>query len=265
LVQQGTKEVVLLGQNVDSYGHDLPGKPDLADLLTELNKISSLWRIRFLTNHPKDMTHKLIKAIASLDKVCPDISLAVQSGDNQILKAMRRGYTIEEYHQLAAELRSALPDLSLNTDVVVGFPGETEEQFERTASLLSQLRFDLVHVAMYSPRPGTIAARKLIDNVPPEEKQRRWRRIEALQHDIATEINARLLGKTVEVLVTGKKSGKKSGSLKNHQIFQGEKWHGRTRTGKLVFFPDAGNCLGQLVRVKIEKTGPWSLQGRKEE
>lgn len=247
MVQRGVKEVTLLGQNVDSYGHDLTSKPDLADLLTELNKIERLWRIRFLTNHPKDMSQKLIQAIAKLEKVCEHISLPVQAGDNEILRTMRRGYTVEQYQGLVKQIRSAIPDIALSTDIIVGFPGETEQQFERTVDLLHRIRFDTVHIAVYSPRPGTIAARKLVDNVPPQEKERRRAKIEALQQSIAAEINARLLGKNVEVLVEGQKKGK---------------WQGRTRGNKLVFFTDSANLLGQLVKVKIEHTSPWSLQGK---
>ncbi len=247
LVQRGAKEVTLLGQNVDSYGHDLPSKPDLADLLAQLNEIEGLWRIRFRTNHPKDMTQKLIQAVARLDKVCEHISLPVQAGDDQILQAMRRGYGAEHYRRLVQQIRSAIPDIALSTDVIVGFPGETEEQFEQTYNLLRQLRFDKVHIAVYSPRSGTIAARKFEDNIPPEEKERRRAKIEALQRSIATEINARLLGGTVEVLVEGKKMGR---------------WQGRTRTDKLVFFDDSTDRLGQLAKVGIEHTSPWSLQGK---
>jgi len=246
LVQRGTKEVTLLGQNVDSYGQDLPDKPDLADLLYELNALDGLARIRFLTNHPKDMRSKLIEAIAKLDKVCEQISLPVQSGDNDILKAIRRGYTIEHYRQLITEMRNKIPGVALSTDVIVGFPSESDQQFQQTVNLLSELRFDTVHVAAYSPRPGTIAAKEYEDNVPAAEKKERLNRIEQLQEKIAGEINAQLLGKSVEILVEGRKKAK---------------WQGRTRTGKLVFFNSNSDCLRQLVKIKIDKTTPWSLQG----
>jgi tRNA-2-methylthio-N6-dimethylallyladenosine synthase len=208
LVRRGSKEVILLGQNVGSYGHDLPSKPDLADLLQRLNDIEGLARIRFLTCHPKDMSYKLIKAIATLDKVCKHISLPVQAGDDDVLKAMRRGYTIDYYHHLVEQVRSNIPGVALSTDVIVGFCGETQAQFQRTVDLLSELRFDTVHVAAYSPRPGTIATRQLEDNVPYEEKRRRRQKVEELQKGIAAEINSRLLGKTVEVLVEGEKGGR---------------------------------------------------------
>jgi tRNA-2-methylthio-N6-dimethylallyladenosine synthase len=250
LVNRGAREVTLLGQNVDSYGHDLPDlpeQPDLADLLYELNAIDGLLRLRFLTNHPRDMSPKLIEAVAGLDKVCEQLSLPVQSGSNEILKAMRRGYTIEQYRQLITEIKSKIAGVALSTDVIVGFPSETEPQFQQTLDLLSELRFDTVHVAVYSPRPGTIAAREFEDNIPAEEKRGRLNEIERLQEGIAAEINAQLLGKTAEVLVEGEKKGR---------------LYGRTRSGKLVFFSDHSNCLGQLKNIRIEKTSPWSLQGK---
>ncbi len=247
LVHHGVKEVTLLGQNVDSYGHDLPNKPDLADLLTELNTIDKLARIRFLTNHPKDMSTNLIEAIAYLDKVCELICLPVQSGDNDILKAMRRGYTVDQYRQLITQIRSKIPGVALSTDVIVGFPSESPGQFQQTVNLLSELRFDTVHIAAYSPRPETIASRQFEDNISPAEKRERLHIIEQLQESIATEINAHLLDKTVEVLVEGEKGGK---------------WQGRTRSGKLVFFNNNKDCLGQLMKIRIEKTSPWSLQGK---
>jgi tRNA-2-methylthio-N6-dimethylallyladenosine synthase len=249
LTRRGAREVTLLGQNVDSYGHDLPQRPDLADLLDELNNVAGLARIRFLTNHPKDMSPRLIERVAHRDKVCEEISLPVQSGSNQILKAMGRGYTVERYRELVSEIRSNVPEVALSTDVIVGFPSETEGQFQETCDLLSALRFDKVHVAAYSPRPGTIAARKLADDVPFAEKRRRLRKVESLQQTIATEINAQLMARTVEVLVEGRKK---------------DKWYGRTRSGKLVFFHSDNDYLGQLVKVHIEATSPWALQGRLE-
>ncbi|MBI4285712.1 MAG: MiaB/RimO family radical SAM methylthiotransferase [Chloroflexi bacterium] len=249
LVRRGVKEATLLGQNVDSYGCDLPEKPDLAGLLYELNSIEGLARIRFLTDHPKDMSTRLIEAVASLDKVCPLINLPVQAGSDEVLKAMRRGYTAAHYRELIGQIRAKVPDVALSTDVIVGFPGESETQFEQTADLLAKLKFDTIHVAAYSVRPGTVAARELADDIPPAEKKRRLDKIERLQERIAAEINAGLLGQTVEVLVENRK---------------GDKWQGRTRTGKLVFFSGTGDYPGQLVNIKIEKTSPWSLQGRVE-
>ncbi len=246
LVGRGAREVTLLGQNVDSYGHDLAERQEMAGLLQKLNEIDGLARIRFLTNHPKDMSPRLIGAMASLNKVCGQLSLPVQAGSNDILRAMRRGYTVEHYLELVAMLREKVPGLALSTDVIVGFPSETEAQFQETFDLLASIRFDTVHIAAYSPRPGTIAAREMADDVPPEEKKRRLQAVEELQEGIATEIHSRLEGKVVEVLVEGRDKGK---------------WQGRTRTDKLVFFTAPGDYFGQLVKVNINKTGPWSLQG----
>ena len=247
LARRGTREVILLGQNVDSYGHDLPDSPDLADLLAELNAIDGLARIRFLTNHPKDMSDKLITAIAHLDKVCEQISLPVQSGSNEILRAMKRSYTVEQYRELVGRIRSQVPGIALSTDVIVGFPSESESQFRETFDLLSDLKFDTVHVAAYSPRPGTIAARELEDDVPLAIKKERLTKVEHLQEKVATELNSRLLGKTVDILIEGKSKGK---------------WYGRTRSDKLAFFTDSTERPGQLVDVKITHTSPWSLQGQ---
>jgi tRNA-2-methylthio-N6-dimethylallyladenosine synthase len=247
LVGRGAKEVILLGQNVDSYGRDLPGKPDLADLLVKLNGTEGLLRLRFLTNHPKDMSFKLIGAIVGLDKVCEQINLPAQAGSDETLKAMNRGYTVTQYRELVARIRENIPGAAISTDVIVGFPGETEEQFQQTLDLLSSLNFDTVHVAAYSPRTGTTAARNYTDNVPPEVKKERLGRVEKLQEKVQSEINTRLLNNTVEILVEGRKKGK---------------WYGRTRTDKLVFFSSVKDYHGQLVNIKIDKTSPWSLQGR---
>ncbi|MCL4459667.1 MAG: tRNA (N6-isopentenyl adenosine(37)-C2)-methylthiotransferase MiaB [Chloroflexi bacterium] len=245
MVAERAREVTLLGQNVDSYGHDLPGKTDLADLLANLNGIEGLWRIRFLTSHPKDMTAKLIQAMAILPKVCEHLNLPVQSGDDRILRAMGRGYTVAMYRELVARIGEAIPGISLSTDVIVGFPTESEEEFQNTYNLLQELRFDVVHVAMYSPRPGTKAA-KMPDDVPKVVKKARLAAVEELQERIAAERNAALLGQVVEVLVEGREKGK---------------WQGRTRTNKLVFFQDERDWLGQMAMVRVEKTSAWSLQG----
>jgi tRNA-2-methylthio-N6-dimethylallyladenosine synthase len=246
LARHGTKEVTLLGQNVDSYGQDLPEKPELADLLTELNGVNGLYRIRFLTNHPKDMSHRLIQTVAHLEKVCKNITLPAQAGSNEILKAMRRGYTIENYKRLVNYIRGEIPGVGLVSDIIVGFPSEIEDQFQQTVDLLTELKFDAVHLAAYSPRPGTIAARELADDVPASEKKRRLAVLEKLQENIVTEINNELKGKTIEILVEGKQRGK---------------WYGRTGTDKLVFFSDDANYMGKLVNLRIELSSPWSLQG----
>jgi tRNA-2-methylthio-N6-dimethylallyladenosine synthase len=244
-VAEGAREVTLLGQNVDSYGRDLPGRPDLADLLAEIDEIEGLYRVRFLTSHPKDMTEHLMQAVASLPKVCEHINLPVQHGDDDMLRAMRRGYTAQRYRDLVARLRSYAPNVSLSTDVIVGFPGETEEQFQRAYDLIEELRFDVVHAAMYSPRPGTRAA-LLPDDVAFEEKKRRLDLIEQLQERVVAETNRGLVGTTVEILV---------------EDLRKEKLQGRTRANKLVFAPGDERLCGQLVDVRVESATAWSLRG----
>ena len=246
LVDRGVKEVTVLGQTVDAYGLDLPGKPDLGYLLAQLNDVAGLERIRFLTSHPSFFTDEIIHAVANLPKVCEHINLPVQAGDDEVLKAMRRPYTRQEFKDLVGMIRDIVPHSSLATDIIVGFPGETREQFQRTVELIAELRPDKVHCAAYSPRPGTIPGRTMEDDVSKEEKTRRRVQLEDLQQGILTEINSALLGQEVDILVEGRRDGK---------------WHGRTRTDKLVFFQSEDEYLGQLVNLNITKTGPWSLQG----
>ena len=246
LAERGVKEVTLLGQNVDSYGHDLPGEQDLADLLGAINEVDGLERVRFLTSHPSDMSDRIIDAVGQLDKVCEHVNLPFQAGDDEVLARMRRDYTNEEYRRLIDRIRSRIPSVSLSTDLIVGFSGETEAQFERTVELVRDVRFDKVHAAAYSTREGTIAARTIDDDVPQEQKASRLKVIEELQEEVLTEINGRLQGETTEVLVEGRKRGR---------------WYGRNRNDKLVYFDHEGDLTGQLAEVKIDKTGPWALQG----
>ncbi|MDO8578235.1 MAG: tRNA (N6-isopentenyl adenosine(37)-C2)-methylthiotransferase MiaB [Dehalococcoidales bacterium] len=247
LARSGIREITLVGQNVDAYGHDLPDKPDLAGLLEKLEKVDGLFRLRFLTNHPKDMSTRLIDAISRQDKVCEQVNLPVQAGSNDILSAMKRGYSAEQYRHLISEIRLKVPGIALSTDVIVGFPGETAERFEQTVDLLADLKFDAVHIAAYSPRKGTVAARQYTDDVTPAEKKRRLAIIEKMQTEIASGINAALSGRTVAVLVEGKEK---------------DSWYGRTRTNKLVFISKFAGQPGDRVDVLIDRTGPWSLQGK---
>ena len=246
LVKNGAKEITLLGQNVNSYGQELAGRPDLANLLVEMNKIEGLKRIRFLTNHPKDMQTKLIQTMKDLEKVCEQINLPVQAGDDNILKSMLRGYSVDYYRGLIAQIRECLPQVALSTDLIVGFPGETENQFLNSFNLIKEIRFDMVHAAAYSPRSGTLAARTMIDDVPAVTKKIRLEAVEKLQSEIVGEINAQLIGKSVEVLVEGQEKGK---------------WFGRTRGDKLVFFQDPGDFTAQIVHVNVLHSSPWSLSG----
>jgi len=246
LARRGVKEVTLLGQNVDSYGHDLSGSIDLGDLLSAVNEVEELERVRFLTSHPNDMSDHIIDTIARLDKVCEHVNLPFQAGDDQVLKNMRRGYTNDEYRAKIERIRNRIPNVSMATDLIAGFCGETEEQFERTLEMVRDMKFDKVHAAAYSTRPGTIAARMMEDNVPHEEKQRRLKAITSLQETVLTEINSTLEGTTQEILVEGRKRGR---------------WFGRNRNDKLVYFDEDINRSGEMVTVKIERVGPWSLQG----
>jgi len=246
LAAQSVKEITLLGQIVDRYGLDLEDGASLPELLRRLHRVEALERIRFLTSHPNWMTDELLDTVAELPRVCEHIEVPVQAGDDEVLRRMKRGYTAADYRRLVARIRGRVPDVSIATDVIVGFPGETRAQFQRTFDLLAELRLDKAHIARYSPRPQTLAARHLADDVPPEEKERRRQALDALQGEILGEINARLLGKTVEVLVEGQKK---------------DRWWGRTRSDKLVYFEDGADWLGHLARVRITWTGPWSLIG----
>jgi len=240
------REVTLLGQTVEAYGHDLPECPSLADLFRAIHDTPGLERIRFLTSYPKDMTDAIIRSVGELPKVCEYFNIPVQSGDDAVLARMRRGYTLSEYRAVVEKIRRWVPGAAISTDVIVGFCGETEEQFRRTYDLLAELHFDKVHVAAYSPRPGTIAARTLPDDVPQAVKMERLHAIEQLQESIAAQINAALVGSVQDVLIEGRKGGK---------------LNGRTRTNKITHFSGQGRT-GDTARVLIEKSSAWSLQGR---
>jgi tRNA-2-methylthio-N6-dimethylallyladenosine synthase len=251
LARQGVKEVTLLGQIVDRYGKDIPDGPDLADLLRMVHDAPTaegLERIRFLTSHPNYMTDKLLDTVAELPHVMPHIEVPVQAGDDEVLVNMKRGYTQQQYRDLIARIRERIPNVAIHTDIIVGFAGETEKQFEETYNLLADLRLDKAHIAKYSPRPQTVSARTMPDDVPEEEKERRRKAIDDLQAGICAEINRGFLGQTLPVLVEESHAGK---------------WRGRTPQNKLVFFEDqAQDRRGQVVDVEIVWAGPWSMQGR---
>ena len=245
LVSQGVKEVILLGQIVDRYGLDLPQKSSLAKLLRTAHEIDGLERIRFLTSHPNWFSVELMDTVAELPKLMPHIEVPHQAGNDQVLENMKREYTVNQYRDLIGEIRNRIPDVSIATDLIVGFPGETKEQFQDSYHLLEELKLDVVHLARYSVRPGTVAARKMKDDVAEDEKWRRFRLIEDLQENIAGEINSRYLGKQLDVLFEGKNKGR---------------WRGRTPTNKLVFVESDGDLLGKALTVKVTWTGPWSMQ-----
>lgn len=245
----GVREVTLLGQTVEAYGHDLEQQPDLGDLMRELSAIERLERIRFLTSYPKDMTHRILEAVAELPKVMECFSLPVQAGSDAVLESMRRGYSVGEYLEKIAEVRTLMPNAGITTDIIVGYPGETEADFEATCEVLENVRFDKVHVAAYSPRPGTIAFRKMADDVPAEVKAERLHRIEAVEAVISQQINDTYVGTTQRILVEGARNG---------QPF------GRTPTGKLVHVTTPAR-EGSMIDVRIDHAGPFSLRGEYED
>lgn len=247
LVEEGVREVTLLGQIVDRYGYDWGEMDALPRLLRRLNDVQGLARIRFLTSHPSFMTPELLDTVAELPKVMEHIEVPFQAGDDGVLARMKRGYTVETYRRLVADIRRRIPNVAIHTDIIVGFPGETAAEFQGTVDLLAELRLDKAHIARFSSRPGTVAAKIMADDVPQAEKERRRQVLDQLQEEICGDINARQVGGTVTVLVEGRDK---------------DRWRGRTRTNKLVYFPDARPLLGQEVDVTVEWSGPWSMIGR---
>jgi tRNA-2-methylthio-N6-dimethylallyladenosine synthase len=249
LAATGYKEVTLLGQNVDAYGVDFrPRHVDFADLLAAVNAIEGIERIRFVTSHPLDFTPRLIEAMAALDKVCESLHLPFQAGADRILKLMRRGYTARHYRDLIARIRQAVPDIALSTDVIVGFPGETEEEFLQTRRLLEDIRFDSIFLFNYSERPDTVAP-GMPDQIPHEVKQRRFEGLINMQKRISLAANLPYEGQTVEVLVEG------PSKRDPHKLT------GRTRTNKIVNFPGYAALIGALVPVQVTRAGLYALDG----
>jgi len=247
LAAQGVREITLLGQIVDRYGKDRPDYPNLSGLLRRLSAVDGIERLRFLTSHPNWMTDELLDTVAELPKVMPHIEVPIQAGDDEVLKNMRRGYTNQQYRELVQRIRERIPGVSIATDIIVGFPGESDEQFEKTYELLADLRLDIAHLARYSPREGTVSARRMPDDVLDAVKWERFRKLEELQEQVADQIHARYLDQTVEVLFEENVRGR---------------WKGRTPTNKLVFVETDQDLRGKVVPVKITRTGPWSMQAR---
>jgi len=248
MADQGVKEITLLGQIVDRYGKDNPDYPTLGGLMRRMHTIQGIERIRFLTSHPSYMTEELLDTVGEFPKIMPHIEVPIQAGNDEVLETMRRGYTNSQYRELVQKIRERIPGVSIATDIIVGFPGETETQFQDTYDLLADLKLDVAHLARYSPREGTVSARRMEDNVPDEEKWRRFRVLEDLQEGIATQIHNGYLGKTVPVLFEEKsKKGR---------------WRGRSETNKLVFAESDENLLGKLLPVEITWSGPWSMLGQ---
>ena len=252
LVKQGYREVTLLGQNVNSYGKDFPDRTfDFSDLLRLLNGIEGLWRIRFMTSHPKDLSDRLIEAMGACQKVCSHIHLPVQAGSTRILHQMNRGYSREEYCALVEKIRTGIPGITLTTDIIVGFPGETEEDFCDTLELVETIGFDMSFTFLYSKREGTPAA-AYPNQVDQAVMKERFDRLLTLLNRISLEKNKTYIGKTVEVLCEG--------LSKSDQ----HRCTGRTSGGKIVNFAADGVQRGDLVRVTVESAQTWSLLGRGE-
>ena len=291
----GYREVTLLGQNVNSYGHDLApeprfghvtserwagrqldvaGRPDLAELIRSIDGLrtsdgrAAIGRLRFVTSHPWDLSDRLIAALAECESVCEHLHLPVQSGSDPVLRRMGRQYTIEHYLERLARIREAVPGIAISTDIIVGFCGETEAQFEATLALLETVRYDQVFAAAYSPRPGT-PAMHLADDVPAADKRRRLNTLLALQEGIGLERNQAWLGRDVEVLVDAlnpepahshdaQLAGPESGTGPESTS---SRLSGRTRTNKLVHLAGDAHLVGREVTVRIEHAGPYALRG----
>ncbi len=247
LAESGVVEISLLGQNVDSYGADLP-EANFASLLSAVARVPGIRRVRFMTSYPTDFTADVVDAIAANPVVCPSINLPIQSGSDRVLKAMNRRYTVEEYARVVGLIRAGLPDAALTSDLIVGFPGESEDDFERSLDALKRFSFDQVHTAAYSPRRGTPAA-DMKDQIPGDVKSRRLNEVNRLQSRIARAINERLVGQTREILVDGR--APKGGFLQ-----------GRSRADKVVLFRGPDDLIGTFARVEIESADSWSLKGK---
>jgi len=249
LGRQGFKEITLLGQNVNSYGLDRNDGSSFAKLLRSLEDVEGIERIRFMTSHPKDLSDELIFAMRDCKKVCEHIHLPVQAGSDTILKQMNRKYTRDYYFQLVDKIRQHVPGISITTDIIVGYPGESDYDFEQTLDLVERVRFDYVYTFLYSKRTGTPAA-KMDNQISEDVKQSRFEKLLQVQNRIGRQINEEILGKTEEVLVEG---------LSKNNI---NMLTGRTRTNKIVNFKGSTDLIGRLVNLKIEKAGTWSLDGK---
>lgn len=249
LAEQGVKEITLIAQNVNRYGFDLRPRMDFADLLRLVHEVEGIRWIRFNTSSPFGMTEKLIETVAELPKVCEHFHLPVQSGDDGVLKRMRRGYTVAQFEEIVRKIRERIPDASITTDVMVGFPGETEEAFRNTLELFKRIEFDQAFMFIFNPRPGTEAA-SMPDQIPEEVKHRRHRELVALQNEIAKRKNERLVGRVFEVLVDGPSEKDPS------------KLAGRTRTNKIMVFEGPPHLKGQFVKVRAEEAFLWGFKGK---
>jgi len=248
LAANGYKEITLLGQNVNSYGRDLSLNTDFADLLSQICEIDGDFIVRFMTSHPKDATHKLIDVMASNPKIAKHFHLPLQSGSDEVLRVMNRHYSREEYLSLVSYMREKMPDVSLTTDIIVGFPGETEDDFEGTLDMLRYVEFDNIYSFIYSKRPGTPAA-KMENQVPEEVKSKRFARMLELQNEISLKKNKPLEGQTVKILVEGRSKSDET------------KLTGRTEKNRLVHFEGEDSLIGNWADVKITHAETYALYG----
>jgi tRNA-2-methylthio-N6-dimethylallyladenosine synthase len=249
LARQGVKEVMLLGQNVNSYGRTMPGEITFAELLRRVNAIDGIERIRFTTSHPQDLSPELVEAFATLDKLCEHLHLPVQSGSDSVLARMRRGYTTAEYVRRIESLRERCPNISLSTDVIVGFPGETEREFRETLELLVRLEYSEIFSFTYSPRPQTVSAKLYSDDIPARVKKDRLAAVQSLQHGISLRKNRERISELVQILVEG------TSRLKNGQVM------GRTRDNRIVNVKGSEDLVGTFQNVRISGATANSLVG----
>lgn len=249
IAKEGYKEITLLGQNVNSYGLDLKDGTDFSSLLQAVDRIGGIERVRYMTSHPKDMTFAMIDAIADSRKVVNHMHLPIQSGSDELLKKMNRGYTVDQYMELVEYARKRIPDLVLTTDIIVGFPGETEEMFCQTLDLLKRVQYDMAYTFIYSPRTGTPAA-KMDHQIPQEEKSRRLQRLMDVQNVYSLQLNQAMEHKEYEVIVEGPTKNDE-----NH-------WFGRTTGNKMIIWEHDGSAaIGDTVKVAVDKGQTWVLKG----
>ncbi|MBX9685540.1 MAG: tRNA (N6-isopentenyl adenosine(37)-C2)-methylthiotransferase MiaB [Candidatus Obscuribacterales bacterium] len=248
LAAAGYLEVTLLGQNVTAYGHDLNPSIHLGDLLRMTGKIDAIKRVRFITGHPRDLKDEIIEAVADVWNACEYFHVPIQAGDDRTLRRMARGYKVDFYRKMVEKIRAKMPDAAITSDLIVGFPGETEQEFMNTVNLVEELCFDSCNTAAYSPRPHTPAA-NWPDQVPEHEKFERLRFLNSVVSEVSHRRNKRYLGRTVEVLVEGR-------SQRNS-----ERLSGRTRSNKVVNFEGSDELAGKLVNLKIEAANAWALRG----
>ena len=249
LAKEGYKEVTLLGQNVNSYGLDFRNGTDFGTLIRAIDKVDGIERVRYMTSHPRDMTFDMVDAMADSPKVAHHMHLPVQHGSNEMLKKMNRGYTIEHFKELVSYVREKMPDIVLTTDLITGFPGETEEMHQETLALLKEVRFDSAYTFIYSPRNGTPAAR-MADQIDEETKHRRLQELMDVENEVSLSLNQAMEGKTYPIIVEGPSK-------------QENVWYGRTSGNKMILFPyQEGVKVGDTLEAKVEVGQTWVLKGK---